>query len=133
VNSRKPKGEDEYDVIIVGSGIGGLSCGAILSKRGYKVLVLEQHYQVGGYCSSFTRKGFIFNSGVEDVSGLWERGPITYLLRELGLKKDDLFVKNTRRYVFKGEAIDTPQALWLNFEIRKSIHAIERKTLTFTP
>jgi all-trans-retinol 13,14-reductase len=111
VDSRKPKGEDEYDVIIVGSGIGGLSCGAILSKRGYKVLVLEQHYQVGGYCSSFTRKGFIFNSGVEDVSGLWERGPITYLLRELGLKKDDLFVKNTRRYVFKGEAIDTPHTL----------------------
>jgi len=111
VDPGKPKEEDEYDVIIVGSGIGGLTCGALLSKRGYKVLILEQHCQVGGYCSSFTREGFIFNSGVEDVSGLWERGPITYLLRELGLKKDDLFVRNTKRYIFKGEAIDAPHTL----------------------
>jgi all-trans-retinol 13,14-reductase len=111
VDPKKLKEEDEYDVIIVGSGIGGLTCGALLSKRGYRVLVLEQHYQVGGYCSSFTRKGFIFNGGVEDVSGLWERGPITHLLRELGLEKDDLFVRNTRRYIFKGEAIDVPRTL----------------------
>jgi all-trans-retinol 13,14-reductase len=105
VDTSKPKAEDEYDVIIVGSGVGGLVCGSLLSKWGYKVLVLEQHYQVGGYCSSFMRKGFIFNAGVEDVSGLWEKGPITYLLKELGLRKEDLFVKNTREYVFKGRHI----------------------------
>lgn len=105
VNSQKPKGEDEYDIIIVGSGIGGLTRGALLSKRGYKVLVLEQHSQVGGYCSSFKRKGFVFNTGVEDVSGLWEKGPITYLLREIGLKKEDLFVRNTTKYIFKGKEI----------------------------
>jgi len=104
-NPQKPKGADEYDVIIVGSGIGGLTCGALLSKRGYKVLVLEQHYQVGGYCSSFERRGFLFNTGVEDVSGLAERGPITYLLRELGLEKEDLFVRNTTRYIHRGREI----------------------------
>ena len=81
MNPKKPKGEGGYDVIIVGSGIGGLTCGALLSKRGYRVLVLEQHSQVGSYCSSFRRKG----------SGLWEKGPINFLLRELGLKKEDLF------------------------------------------
>jgi len=104
-NPQKPKGADEYDVIIVGSGIGGLTCGALLSKRGYKVLVLEQHYQVGGYCSSFERRGFVFNTGVEDVSGLAERGPITYLLRELGLEKEDLFVRNTTGYIHRGREI----------------------------
>ena len=46
VNPKKPKKEDDFDVIIIGSGLGGLSCGSLLSKRGYKVLVLEQHYQV---------------------------------------------------------------------------------------
>jgi len=61
-------------VIIVGSGIGGLTCGAFLSKRGYKILILEQDYQVGGYCSSFKRGDFTFNVGVSDVSGLWEKG-----------------------------------------------------------
>lgn len=104
-NPQNPKGADEHDVVIVGSGIGGLTCGALLSKRGYKVLVLEQHYQVGGYCSSFERRGFVFNTGVEDVSGLWERGPVTYLLRELGLEKDDLFVRNTTGYIFRGREI----------------------------
>ncbi|AGK61884.1 Phytoene dehydrogenase-related protein [Archaeoglobus sulfaticallidus PM70-1] len=104
--TQKLKGENEYDVIIVGSGIAGLTCGALLSKRGYKVLVLEQHYQVGGYCSSFKRRDFVFNAGVSDVSGLWEKGPIAYLLRELGLKREDLFVRNTIRYVFKDEEVE---------------------------
>ncbi|MEM0314895.1 MAG: NAD(P)-binding protein, partial [Archaeoglobaceae archaeon] len=106
IDTRKPKKDDEYDVIVVGSGIGGLTCGALLSKRGYKVLVLEQHNKVGGYCSSFTRKGFVFNTGVSDVSGLWEKGPITYLLRELGLKKEDLFVRNTTKYIFRGKEVE---------------------------
>ncbi len=104
--TQKPKEENEYDVIIIGSGIAGLTCGALVSKRGYKVLVLEQHYQVGGYCSSFQRKGFVFNTGVENISGLWEKGPITYLLKELELKKDNLFVKNRMRYIFKGKEIN---------------------------
>ncbi|ODS42039.1 MAG: all-trans-retinol 13,14-reductase [Candidatus Altiarchaeales archaeon IMC4] len=111
IDPQKPKGENEYDVIIVGSGIGGLTCGALLSKRGYKVLVLEQHSQVGGYCSSFKRKGFVFNTGVEDVSGLLEKGPINFLLKELGLKKEDLFMKNTVRYIFKGKEIDATRNL----------------------
>jgi len=106
VDPKRPKAEDEYDVIIVGSGIGGLVCGALLSKRGYKTLILEQHYLVGGYCTSFSRSGFTFNVGVSDVSGLWERGPITRLLRELGLEPEELFVRNRMRYVFRGKAID---------------------------
>ena len=106
VDPRRPKREDEYDVIIVGSGIGGLTCGALLSKRGYRVLVLEQHYQVGGYCSSFRRGNFVFNTGVENVSGLWEKGPVNHLLRELGLGKDEFFVRNRMRIIFKGRMID---------------------------
>ena len=106
VNPQKPKEENEYDVIVAGSGIGGLTCAALLSKRGYKVLVLEQDYHTGGYCSSFRRNVFIFNTGVESVSGLWEKGPLTYLLKELRLKKDELFVKNKMRYIFKGKEIN---------------------------
>ena len=104
--NQEPKGEKDYDVIIVGSGIGGLTCGALLSKRGYNVLVLEQHHKVGGYCSSFKRGNFIFNAGVSDVSGLWEKGPVTYLLKELGLKREDLFVRNRIRYIFKGKEVE---------------------------
>lgn len=106
VDPHRARGDDEYDVIVVGAGVGGLTCAALLATRGYRVLVLEQQHQVGGYCSSFRRGGFVFNSGVEDVSGLWERGPVLYLLRRLGLDRDRLFVRNTVRYVYRGSSFD---------------------------
>jgi phytoene dehydrogenase-like protein len=37
----------KYDVIIIGSGLGGLECGYILTKKGYKICILEQHTQIG--------------------------------------------------------------------------------------
>ena len=43
-------------VIIIGSGLGGLSCGAILAKNGYDVTVLEQGVQVGGCLQCFSRR-----------------------------------------------------------------------------
>ncbi len=80
--------ENEYDVAIVGAGVGGLSCGALLAKRGLKVLVVEQHYLAGGYCTSFPRKGHsTFDAGVHDISGLGPKGPVRFLLRELGIEK----------------------------------------------
>ena len=51
-----------YDAIVIGSGIGGLFCANLLADAGMKVLVIEQHYVLGGYCSSFRRKGFLFDS-----------------------------------------------------------------------
>ncbi len=93
----KIKATNEYDVIVVGSGIGGLSCASLLAKDGFKVLVLEQHSKVGGYCASFQRDGFTFPAGAHDISGV-ERGAIKMLLDKLDLKKDDLFVLHTRTY-----------------------------------
>jgi all-trans-retinol 13,14-reductase len=104
-NPLKVKQPNEFDVIIVGSGIGGLSCGSILAKKGYKVLVLEQHSQVGGYCSSYVRDGFTCSVGVEDVSGVNEPGMISRLLKTLELNKDDLFVLHTRTYFIDDKKI----------------------------
>ena len=50
--------EDYWDAIVIGSGIGGMSCAAALSKCGEKVLVLEQHYIPGGFTHMFARKGY---------------------------------------------------------------------------
>ncbi|MBI2560252.1 MAG: NAD(P)-binding protein, partial [Planctomycetes bacterium] len=54
--------EPSYDVIVIGAGIGGLVCGTFLTKASKKVLIIEQHHTPGGYCTSFKRKGFIFDS-----------------------------------------------------------------------
>lgn len=51
------------DVIVIGSGIGGLSAGATLAKAGKRVLVLEQHDQAGGCCHTYIEKGFEFDVG----------------------------------------------------------------------
>jgi phytoene dehydrogenase-like protein len=100
--------ENEYDVAIVGAGIGGLSCGALLAKRGLKVLVVEQHYLAGGYCTSFPRKGHsTFDAGVHEISGLGPRGPVRFLLRELGIQDTLDFKRATSEYIFP----------WIRFEV----------------
>ena len=61
-------GRQKFDVIVIGSGIGGLTCAALLSKFYRKrVLVLEQHFTVGGFTHGFDRQGkFHWDVGVQD-------------------------------------------------------------------
>ena len=47
----------DFDVVIIGSGLGGLCCGSILSLKGYRVLVCEAHSQPGGVAHSFSKYG----------------------------------------------------------------------------
>lgn len=51
-----------YDAVIVGAGVGGLVCANLLARKGLRVLLIEQHYMVGGYCSTFRRKGYTFDA-----------------------------------------------------------------------
>ena len=59
-----------YDVIIIGSGISGLTCGAFLSMEGKKVLVLEKHFKIGGYTHTFKRKGFEWDVGIHYIGAV---------------------------------------------------------------
>ncbi len=52
-----------YDAVVIGAGIGGMVCAALLGRAGLRVLVVEQHYMVGGFCSTFRRGGYTFDAG----------------------------------------------------------------------
>ncbi len=62
----------KYDVVIIGSGLGGLECGYILARNGRKVLLLEQGAQPGGCLQSYRRHGQTFDTGFHYVGGLGE-------------------------------------------------------------
>ena len=64
---RKVKLEDNYDAIIIGSGMGSLTTAALLSKEGKKVLVLERHYTAGGFTHVFKRKGYEWDVGIHYI------------------------------------------------------------------
>lgn len=66
---KKPSQKADYDVIIVGGGMGGLSAATHLALKKMKVLVLEQHYKVGGSTSSFTEGGFTFDTALHEMAG----------------------------------------------------------------
>jgi phytoene dehydrogenase-like protein len=57
------------EVIIIGSGIGGLSCGAYLAKSGYKVKIFERLNQPGGYINTFKRKDYWFDATTHQIGG----------------------------------------------------------------
>jgi phytoene dehydrogenase-like protein len=54
--------DPRYDVVVIGSGIGGLIAGNLLARSGARVLLVEQHYMAGGYCSTFRRAGYTFDA-----------------------------------------------------------------------
>ena len=101
-----------YDIVIIGAGLGGLLCGAILSKEGMKVCLVERNEQIGGSLQTFRRNHVTFDTGIHYIGGL-DKGQNLYkvfnylgLTERLALKKMDesgfdviLFKDDERQYV----------------------------------
>jgi len=68
---------NKYDVLIIGSGLGGLLCGYILSKEGYNVCIVEKNDQIGGCMQTFNRDGCTFDTGIHYLGSL-DKGQVLY-------------------------------------------------------
>ncbi len=79
--------KDAYGVVIIGAGISGLVCGCYLAKAGMKVLIAEQHFKPGGYCTSFKRQGFIFDAAAHSFGSYQDGRIVNNVLKDLDIYK----------------------------------------------
>src|ERR1035438_457983 len=75
----------DYDIAIIGSGLGGLVCGAILSMNGYKVGIFEKNRQIGGCLQTYSRDKTIIDTGVHYIGGLGEGQQLHQIFKYLGI------------------------------------------------
>jgi len=102
--------KDQYDVIIIGTGLGGLTAGAKLSREGYRVLSIEQHNIPGGCATTFQRKDYTVEVGLHELDGLDDKDVKRHIFKELGVMDHIDFVKLPEfyRYVHKDDEFIMP-------------------------
>ena len=89
---------DRFDAIVIGSGLGGLSCAAAFARQGFKVLVIEQHDKPGGYATAFKRPGgFTFDVSLHSTT-VGERNGIRNLMGGFPEIEDVEFVAHPDLY-----------------------------------
>ena len=108
MSGRRPGGEVmkqlKYDIIIIGSGLGGLAAAALLVKAGYHTLVVEKLPFAGGKCATLDYHGYKLDTGVvvvlDEVHGV--------LCREVGAEFDLRTVEPLSYYLIKGRNYPIP-------------------------
>ncbi len=100
----------DFDAVIIGSGLGGLSCAAAFARQGFKPLVVEQHNKPGGYATTFKRPGeFVFDVSLHSTT-VGERDGIHNLIPGFPEIKDVEFVPhhNLYRLIYPNHDINVP-------------------------
>ncbi|MDC8102859.1 phytoene desaturase family protein [Chryseobacterium rhizosphaerae] len=117
----------EYDILVIGSGLGGLVSALILAKEGLKVCILEKNNQYGGNLQTFSRDKLVFDTGVHYLGGLSKGQNLNTFFSYLEIM-DDLDLQRMDedgydRISFGEDAIDYPHAQgYQNFVEQLSVY-----------
>ena len=82
------------NIVIIGAGLGGLTAGALLSQKGYKVTILEQHNKVGGCATTFKRNGnFTCEVGLHVIDAPFSDKKKKWIFNELKIYDNIEFIQ----------------------------------------
>ncbi len=96
----------EYDIVIIGAGLGGLATASLLAQRGKKVMVIDRHNIPGGYATNFHRKGFVFDVSLHSFDGVIEGASSYECIKACGIADKIVFLPHKKLYRFISGDID---------------------------
>jgi prolycopene isomerase len=102
---------DRFDVVVIGSGIGGSAAAALLAKAGLRTLLVEKNPRVGGSCSWYEKRGFHVDYGTHMFTR-GDRGPLGAALRRVGAHVQFLRTSDLAQVRGPGIALTLPAEAW---------------------
>ncbi len=92
---------NDYDVIIVGAGLGGLTTASLLTQRGQNVLIVDKHKLPGGYATNFQRGDFTFDASLHSFDGMIPGAYSYKVIEAAGIADKVEFIPHERLYTIK--------------------------------
>ncbi|HUX97478.1 MAG TPA: NAD(P)/FAD-dependent oxidoreductase [Bacteroidales bacterium] len=95
-----------YDIVVIGGGLGGLTAGAKLTREGKRVLLIEQHSQPGGCATTFRRHDFTFEVGLHEMDGPSSRDMKNRIFTDLEVFDNVQFIRVPEFFHFVNDRIN---------------------------